>query len=87
MGRLGGFYCGQLAFRSRSWWCCFSCAVVPDAFGHLKAIAVDQGSRALLRRANIGQDVGVVGTDDMDAFITVAKTRQWDREKYVRTLA
>jgi catalase len=60
---------------------------VRDAFGHLKAIAVDQGGRALLRRANVGQDTGIVDTDDEDAFIAAAKTRQWDREKFVRTLA
>jgi catalase len=29
---------------------------VRDAFGHLKAIAVDQGGRALLKNANVGQD-------------------------------
>ena len=60
---------------------------VRDAFGHLKAIAVDKGGQALLRIANVGQDVGVVDTNNPDAFITAAKTRQWDREKSVRTLA
>jgi catalase len=60
---------------------------VRDAFGHLKAIAVDKGGRALLKTANVGQDAGVVDANDKDAFITVAKTRQWDREKSVRTLA
>jgi catalase len=60
---------------------------VRDAFGHLKAIAVDKGGRALLDIANVGQDAGVVDTDDKDAFIAAAKTRQWDREKSVRTLA
>jgi len=60
---------------------------VRDAFGHLKAIAVNKGGQALLRIANIGQDAGVVDANDEDAFITAAKTRQWDREKYVRTLA
>jgi catalase len=33
---------------------------VRDAFGHLKAIAVDKGGRALLERANVGQDAGIV---------------------------
>ena len=28
-----------------------------------------------------------VGRKDIDGFITAAKTRQWDREKSVRTLA
>ena len=58
-----------------------------DAFGHLKAIAVDKGGRTLLRTANVGQDAGVVDANDKDAFIAAAKTRQWDREKSVRTLA
>jgi len=60
---------------------------VRDAFGHLKAIAVDKGGQALLRIANVGQDAGVVDANDKDAFIALAKTRQWDREKSVRTLA
>jgi catalase len=60
---------------------------VRDAFGHLKAIAVDKGGQALLRIANVGQDAGVVDANDKEAFIAAAKTRQWDREKSVRTLA
>ncbi len=60
---------------------------VRDAFGHLKAIAVDDGGRALLKVANVGQDAGVVDCKDKDAFLAAAKTRQWDREKSVRTLA
>jgi len=60
---------------------------VRDAFGHLKAIAVDKGGRALLKIAHVGQDAGVVDAGDKDAFIAAAKTRQWDREKSVRTLA
>jgi catalase len=60
---------------------------VRDAFGHLKAIAVDKGGGALLKTANVGQDAGVVDANDKDAFIAAAKTRQWDREKSVRTLA
>jgi catalase len=60
---------------------------VHDAYGHLKAIAVDQGGQTLLKSANIGQDAGVVDADDKDAFIAVAKTRQWEREISVRTLA
>lgn len=59
---------------------------VRDAFGHLKAIAVDQGGRELLKMANVGQDPGVVDSKDLDVFIAAAKTRQWDREKLVRTL-
>lgn len=60
---------------------------VRDAFGHLKAIAADKGGQALLKTANIGRDAGVVDTKDKDAFIAAAKTRQWDRERLVRTLA
>ena len=60
---------------------------VRDAFGHLKAIAVDKGGQALLSKANIGQDEGVVDVTDKEKFIAAAKTRQWDREKFVRTLA
>ena len=60
---------------------------VRDAFGHLKAIAVDKGGQALLTTAKVGQDAGVIDTNNKDAFIAAAKTRQWDREKSVRTLA
>jgi len=60
---------------------------VRDAFGHLKAIAVDQGGQTLLRIAHVGQDAGVVDTNDKEAFIAAAKTRLWAREKSVRTLA
>jgi len=60
---------------------------IRDAFGHLKAIAVDDGGRALLKAANIGPDAGVVDAKDRDAFVAAARTRQWDREKSVRTLA
>jgi len=60
---------------------------VRDAFGHLKAIAVDKDGRALLKMANVGQDAGVVDASDENAFIAAAKTRQWDREKSIRTLA
>jgi catalase len=60
---------------------------VRDAFGHLKAIAADKGGQALLKIANVGRDAGVVNASDKGAFIAAAKTRQWDREKSVRTLA
>jgi catalase len=60
---------------------------VRDAFGHLKAIAVDKGGRALLKMASVGHDAGVVSSNDTEAFVAAAKTRQWDREKSVRTLA
>jgi catalase len=60
---------------------------VRDAFGHLKAIAVDKGGQALLNTANVGRDAGVVDANEKDAFIVAAKARQWEREKSVRTLA
>ena len=60
---------------------------VRDAFGHLKAIAIDKGGQALLRKANITPDAGVVDASDQNAFISAAKIRQWNREKSVRTLA
>jgi hypothetical protein len=34
-----------------------------------------------------GLDAGSVNANDTDAFIAAAKTRQWEREKSVRTLA
>ena len=60
---------------------------VRDAFGHLKAIAADAGAQALLKAGNVGKDKGVVDAGDPKAFIAAAKTRQWDREPKVRTLA
>jgi catalase len=60
---------------------------VRDAFGHLKAIAVDKGGQLLLNLANVGHDPGVVDASEQAAFIAAAKTRQWDREKSIRTLA
>jgi catalase len=60
---------------------------VHNAFGHLKAIAFDQGGEALLQKANIDRDKGVVAVNDIAGFIAAAKTRQWDREPSVRILA
>jgi catalase len=60
---------------------------VRDAFGHLKAIAVDKGGQAILKIAHVVHDAGVVDINDNHAFIAAAKIRQWDREKSVRTLA
>ena len=60
---------------------------VRDAFGHLKAIAADAGAQALLKAGNVARDKGVVDAADTKAFIAAAKTRQWDREPKVRTLA
>jgi catalase len=58
-----------------------------NAWGHLKAIAANAGAQALLDKAGVGKDAGVVGADDIAGFIAAAKTRQWDREKQVRILA
>lgn len=58
-----------------------------DAFGHLKAIGVDDGGKALLKAANVKPDDGVVDAKEKDQFLALAKTRQWDREKTVRMLA
>ncbi len=60
---------------------------VRDAYGHLKAIAIDKGGQELLKLANVGEDVAVVSADDVEGFVAAAKTRQWDREKLVRILA
>ncbi len=55
--------------------------------GHLKAIAANKGGQALLKKTDVGSDAGIVSANDAKAFIAAAKTRQWDREKSVRTLA
>ena len=60
---------------------------VRDAFGHLKAIAFDTGANVLLERAGVFKDEGVVSVRDIPRFLTAAQTRQWDREKSIRTLA
>lgn len=58
-----------------------------QAFGHLKAIAVDAGAQLVLKAGGVGKDAGVVDAANADAFIQAAKTRQWDREPKLRTLA
>lgn len=60
---------------------------VRDAFGHLKAIATDAGAQALLDKAGVTTDPGIVSMQNIDQFLEAAKTRQWAREKFVRTLA
>ncbi len=47
---------------------------IRDAFGHLKAIAVDEGGAALMKAAAVTPDAGVFATKDMAQFITAAKT-------------
>lgn len=58
-----------------------------DAFGHLQAIAACQGTQPILDAAIVVQDEGVFEPKDVEGFLKVAKTRQWDRETKVRTLA
>ncbi len=60
---------------------------VRDAFGHLKAIALDGGGRVLLKKAGVASDAGVFDSGDTRTFIAAAKTRQWSREAKLRTLA
>jgi catalase len=60
---------------------------VRNAFGHLKAIAIDAGGQTLLQAAGIVPDAGVIAAHDISNFIDAAMTRQWDREPHVRTLA
>lgn len=60
---------------------------VRDAFGHLKAIAADEGAQAVLKAGGVAKDAGVLDADDTAGFIRMAKTRQWAREPKVRTLA
>jgi len=60
---------------------------VRDAFGHLKALALDAGGMQLFEAAGLNPDDGVFEAGDTGKFIAAAKTRRWDREKHVRTLA
>ena len=58
---------------------------VMDAYGHLKGIGASEAAKPLLDRAGVETDEGVSGLDE--AFFEAAKTRQWDREPKLRTLA
>ena len=60
---------------------------VRDAFAHLKAITIDPGGAALLKKSGVMPDAGVIGIDLPERLIAAAKTRQWEREARVRTLA
>ena len=57
---------------------------VMDAFGHVKTIGHDAGAKALLDKAGVEPDAGVVS---LDQFAKVAPKRHWDRERKVRMLA
>ena len=57
---------------------------VMDAFGHVKTIGHNPGAQALLDKAGVEPDAGVVSLAD---FAKVAPKRHWDREPKVRMLA
>ncbi|MEO7504317.1 MAG: catalase [Sphingomicrobium sp.] len=57
---------------------------VANAFVHVKTIGCDDHAKALLDRAGVRKDAGVVSFAD---FPKVAPKRHWDREPKVRTLA
>ncbi len=57
---------------------------VMDAFGHVKTIGHDAGAKALLDKAGVEPDAGVVS---LDHFTKIAPKRHWDREPKVRMLA
>ncbi|MBN9439371.1 catalase [Bosea sp. (in: a-proteobacteria)] len=59
-----------------------------DAFGHLKAIGFSPQARPLLEKAGVFVDAGIVAlSDDPTAVVEAARTRQWDREARIRSLA
>lgn len=55
-----------------------------DAFGHVKTIGHNPGAQALLDKAGVVPDAGVVALAE---FAKIAPKRHWDREPKVRTLA
>ena len=55
--------------------------------GSRRPYVYDKGGEALLKTVVIEQDGGVIAIDTLDRFIAAAKTRQWDREASIRTLA
>lgn len=54
-----------------------------DAYGHCKTIGYCPATKALLDKANVELDEGVVPVDD---FLKVGAKRHWDREPLVRDL-
>ncbi|HSK41173.1 MAG TPA: catalase HPII, partial [Arenibaculum sp.] len=59
-----------------------------DAFGHLKAIGFTSEAMPLLDKEGVQRDAVVVDLSaGPDAFLSPARTRQWDREPGVRMLA
>ncbi|MTH79949.1 catalase [Paracoccus aestuariivivens] len=57
---------------------------VADAYAHLKALGHDEGAKALLDRAGVKPDAGVV---DLPKLPKAATLRYWDREASLRDLA
>jgi catalase len=55
-----------------------------DAYGHCKTVAHDEGSQALLKKAGVEKDDGVVA---LDALVGTGAVRHWAREPKVRMLA
>ncbi len=55
-----------------------------DAYGHLKAIFVDDEGLKFLKENGLAPDPGV--TQNPAEFVEAAKTRQWDREAKVRNV-
>ncbi len=58
---------------------------VMDAFGHLKAIGHTKGAQALLDKAGVQPDAGVVSIDGK-GFVKAAMKRYFDREALVRAV-
>ncbi|GAB2823914.1 catalase [Comamonas piscis] len=58
-----------------------------DAFGHLKAIAACKATHLILDAAGVKPDEGVFDPKDVAGFIKGAKSRFWEREPKLRTLA
>ncbi len=64
-------------------------AFVHDAFAHLKVIGHTAGAKALMDKAGVVPDAGIVAVDgqgSMSLLGTAAKGRIWDREPSVRTV-
>jgi catalase len=62
-------------------------AWVHDAFAHCKVIGATEGARALLDKAGVMADEGVLAGANTDAFLNAAsKGRIWTREPKVKTV-
>jgi len=62
-------------------------AFVHDAFAHLKVIGHTDGAQALMDKAGVVPDAGVVGLAEPHAYLDAAsKGRIWDREPSVRSV-